>query len=111
MVIVSLSGAENGAPQSQPVQPDSREPAQPPVQTPAAPQTGTAPVYTSASGAPPPASPTIRKMAKELGIDLTRVRGSKNGGRIVIEDVRAYIQGLQAAQTNHGAKGCSGSSG
>ncbi len=41
------------------------------------------------------ASPSIRKLARELGIDLTRVRGSAEGGRIVIEDVRAYIHRLQ----------------
>jgi pyruvate dehydrogenase E2 component (dihydrolipoamide acetyltransferase) len=51
--------------------------------------------YESKSGAPPPASPSIRKIARDLGIDLTRVKGSEAGGRIVIEDVRAYIQGLQ----------------
>lgn len=41
------------------------------------------------------ASPSIRKMAGDLGIDLTRVRGSERGGRIVLADVRAYIQKLQ----------------
>ncbi len=41
------------------------------------------------------ASPSIRRLARELGLDLTRVRGSANGGRIVIEDVRAYIHRLQ----------------
>ena len=41
------------------------------------------------------ASPTVRKLAHDLGIDLTRVRGSERGGRIVLEDVRAYIQQLQ----------------
>ena len=41
------------------------------------------------------ASPSIRRLARELGIDLTRVRGSAEGGRIVIEDMRAYIQRLQ----------------
>jgi pyruvate dehydrogenase E2 component (dihydrolipoamide acetyltransferase) len=51
--------------------------------------------YESKSGAPPPASPSIRKIARDLGIDLTRVKGSEAGGRIVLEDVRAYIQGLQ----------------
>src|SRR5262249_13967163 len=35
------------------------------------------------------------RLAKELGIDLTRVRGSEAGGRIVMQDVRAYIQRLQ----------------
>ncbi len=41
------------------------------------------------------ASPTIRKLAQDLGIDLTRVRGSERGGRVVLEDLRAYIQQLQ----------------
>jgi pyruvate dehydrogenase E2 component (dihydrolipoamide acetyltransferase) len=34
-------------------------------------------------------------MARELGIDLRKIRGSENGGRIVIGDVRAYLQRLQ----------------
>jgi pyruvate dehydrogenase E2 component (dihydrolipoamide acetyltransferase) len=34
-------------------------------------------------------------MARELGIDLTRVRGSDEGGRIQLSDLRAYIQRLQ----------------
>jgi pyruvate dehydrogenase E2 component (dihydrolipoamide acetyltransferase) len=51
--------------------------------------------YESKSGAPPPASPSIRKIARDLGIDLTRVKGSETGGRIVLADVRAYIQSLQ----------------
>lgn len=41
------------------------------------------------------ASPTIRKLARDLGIDLAKVRGSARGGRVTIEDVRAYIQRLQ----------------
>lgn len=51
--------------------------------------------YQSASGVPPPAPPTIRKIARELGIDLTRVRGSEAGGRITMADLRAYVQRLQ----------------
>ena len=43
------------------------------------------------------ASPSIRKMARELGINLGKVRGSESGGRIVIGDVRAYIQRLVKA--------------
>jgi pyruvate dehydrogenase E2 component (dihydrolipoamide acetyltransferase) len=46
-------------------------------------------------GMAPATAPSIRKLARELGIDLTRVRGSAPGGRIVLEDVRAYIQKLQ----------------
>jgi pyruvate dehydrogenase E2 component (dihydrolipoamide acetyltransferase) len=51
--------------------------------------------YESKSGAPPPAPPSIRKLAREIGLDLTRVRGSEPGGRINLSDVRAYIQRLQ----------------
>jgi pyruvate dehydrogenase E2 component (dihydrolipoamide acetyltransferase) len=39
-------------------------------------------------------SPSIRRMARELGINLGKIRGSESGGRIVIADVRAYIQRL-----------------
>ena len=46
-------------------------------------------------GVPLAAAPSIRKLARDLGIDLTKVRGSARGGRIVLEDVRAYIQRLQ----------------
>lgn len=50
----------------------------------------------AASNANPAASPSIRKLARELGIDLTRVRGSERGGRIVHSDIKSYIQALQA---------------
>jgi pyruvate dehydrogenase E2 component (dihydrolipoamide acetyltransferase) len=40
------------------------------------------------------ASPSIRKIARELGINLGKIRGSESGGRIVIGDVRAYVQRL-----------------
>ncbi len=51
--------------------------------------------YESKSGAPPPAPPSIRKIARELDIDLTRVKGSEAGGRITLADLRGYIQRLQ----------------
>jgi pyruvate dehydrogenase E2 component (dihydrolipoamide acetyltransferase) len=51
--------------------------------------------YESKSGAQPPAAPSIRKIARELDIDLTRVKGSEAGGRIVMADLRAYIRRLQ----------------
>jgi pyruvate dehydrogenase E2 component (dihydrolipoamide acetyltransferase) len=46
-------------------------------------------------GVEPTASPSIRRMARELGLDLTQVRPSERGGRIVLADVRAYIGQLQ----------------
>jgi pyruvate dehydrogenase E2 component (dihydrolipoamide acetyltransferase) len=56
----------------------------------------TQPAEEEAPGGPEPAaSPSIRRMARELGINLRKVRGSEAGGRIVMEDVRAYIERLQ----------------
>ena len=50
---------------------------------------------TPITGVPPAASPTVRRMAEQLGIALTQVPGSAHGGRITVEDLRAYIQNLQ----------------
>ncbi len=51
--------------------------------------------YTSKSGFPPPASPTVRKVARDIGLDLTKIRGSERGGRIIMDDIKKYIQRLQ----------------
>jgi pyruvate dehydrogenase E2 component (dihydrolipoamide acetyltransferase) len=48
------------------------------------------------TGPQPGASPTVRKLAHDLGIDLRLVRGSERGGRVVLADLKAYIQRLQA---------------
>jgi pyruvate dehydrogenase E2 component (dihydrolipoamide acetyltransferase) len=50
-------------------------------------------------GLAPAAAPSLRKLARDLGIDLTKVRGSARGGRILLEDIRAYIQRLQRLAT------------
>ena len=49
------------------------------------------------SAVAPVAAPSVRKMARELGIDLRKIRGSESGGRIVVGDLRNYIQRLIAA--------------
>jgi pyruvate dehydrogenase E2 component (dihydrolipoamide acetyltransferase) len=81
--------------------PPAEEPAEvsmqatPVAQAPAA-VTDVAPPVPTVPGVPPPASPSIRRIARELGIDLTRIRGSERGGRIVMADLRNYIARLQA---------------
>lgn len=47
--------------------------------------------------AAPVASPSLRRMARELGIDLTKVRGTEAGGRITTQDVRNYLAKLVKA--------------
>ncbi len=41
----------------------------------------------------PHASPSIRKFARELGVNLRQVQGSGPKGRILTEDVQAYVKG------------------
>jgi pyruvate dehydrogenase E2 component (dihydrolipoamide acetyltransferase) len=42
------------------------------------------------------ASPSVRLLARELGVDLSRVKGSGRKGRIVRADVRAFVKGALA---------------
>jgi len=57
-----------------------------------------------------PAGPAVRRLARELGVDLARVRGSGPAGRIVREDVITAVRqaGGQGSPTRSGA-GKSGS--
>ena len=45
-----------------------------------------------ASGKTVHASPAVRRLAREFGVDLTLVSGSGRKGRIVKEDVQAYVK-------------------
>jgi len=40
------------------------------------------------------ASPSVRRFARELGVDVARVAGSGPKGRIMQSDVQAYVKGL-----------------
>ena len=61
----------------------------------------------SSAGADVYAGPAVRKMARELGVNLTKVSGTGSRGRIVKEDVDAYVKGILqgggAAQAAGGA--------
>lgn len=50
----------------------------------------------------PVASPSVRRMALELEIDLHKIRGSESGGRIVGADLRNYIKRLITAAAKAG---------
>ena len=51
------------------------------------------------------AGPAVRKLARELGVDLGRVQGSGDKGRIVREDVERYARGAGAADAPAVARG------
>ena len=42
----------------------------------------------------PYASPAVRRFARELGADLIQVAGSGRGGRIIREDVTAFVKSI-----------------
>jgi pyruvate dehydrogenase E2 component (dihydrolipoamide acetyltransferase) len=44
------------------------------------------------AGEPPPASPSIRRLARELGVNIRRIQGSGPAGRILEEDVKSYTR-------------------
>ncbi len=46
----------------------------------------------------PYASPAVRLIARELGVDLNRVTGSERKGRITKADVRAYVKSVLSGQ-------------
>ncbi len=83
-----------------------------PPAAPVAPATP-APAAPGARAEPPPinepgfsrayAGPSVRKFARELGVDLSRVKGSGVKGRITHEDVKAFVKGALASPGGGGA--------
>jgi pyruvate dehydrogenase E2 component (dihydrolipoamide acetyltransferase) len=94
--------AKAEAPKAQPSKPTSvpaaAAPAAPPV--PREPREETV--------AKPHASPSVRKFARELGVDLTRVQGSGPKGRILHPDVQAFVKGALAKGVRPADKGGQG---
>ena len=61
-----------------------------PAPTPAAPVDVPGDGHSSAA-----ASPSVRRLARELGVDLRSVRPSGSGGRVTEEDVHAHVRATQ----------------
>jgi pyruvate dehydrogenase E2 component (dihydrolipoamide acetyltransferase) len=53
----------------------------------------------------PYATPAVRLFARELGVDLGRVTGSGRGGRILKDDVQAFVKQALAGATPQSAGG------
>lgn len=60
------------------------------------------------SGMPAAASPTVRRLARELGIDINQVRGSGPSGRISSEDVQGFAKAIITAAATDGPRSSSG---
>ncbi|WP_439640178.1 dihydrolipoyllysine-residue acetyltransferase [Nevskia sp.] len=70
-----------------------------------------APATADGNAAVPYASPSIRKFARELGVDLARVSGSGPKGRITQEDVQGYVKKALSSPPPAAAAAASGGAG
>jgi pyruvate dehydrogenase E2 component (dihydrolipoamide acetyltransferase) len=111
---ILLLQAGNGAVTPPPSLIDQQEP-------PPTPQPKAAPPPAGRSAAPPSgaavdrapaadfgqvhASPSVRRIARELDVDLAKIRGTGEKGRITKEDVLAFVKGPGAATTGAPAAG------
>lgn len=102
IAIVEATGAGETAP-SATAEPQSSTPAPAPAVSAApAPEAADTPAISAppaplATGSAAHASPSVRKLARELGVDLATVPASGPKGRITREDVNAYVKGVMAA--------------
>jgi len=108
-VVLVLEASEEAAGKPAPKAPAAAAPAPQPAPAPApAPVPASAPVAAEAlpprrppvseepvadTAAPAHASPGVRRFARELGVDLARVKGSGPKARILKEDIQAYVKG------------------
>jgi pyruvate dehydrogenase E2 component (dihydrolipoamide acetyltransferase) len=63
---------------------------------------------TAPRGHLPHASPTIRKLARELGVPLEEVKGTGPKGRITHDDVHGFVKGVMAGQVQTKAQSAKG---
>ena len=114
-LVVVLEGSADSAPPAAAAAPVAAAPAA--VAAPAAAATPPpAPAQRASSptaqlGAKAHASPAIRKYARELGADISKVSGTGRKGRIVKEDVKAYIKSVMEGAGSVGGAGSAGATG
>jgi pyruvate dehydrogenase E2 component (dihydrolipoamide acetyltransferase) len=98
--------AATSVPQSAPT------PVPTPAPQPASVTTAPAAVATANSnGQKSHASPSVRKFARELGVELSRVNGSGPKGRILLEDVQGFVKGVMSGSSAAPAAGGGGGMG
>ncbi|MEX0140948.1 dihydrolipoyllysine-residue acetyltransferase [Massilia sp. LMS1-1-1.1] len=99
LVVETTGGAAPAAPAAAAPAPAAQAAAAPAAAVASAPVAAAAPAPAAApavNGKLAHASPSIRKFARELGVDLTRVGGSGPKGRITQEDVQNFVKGVMS---------------
>jgi len=116
-LILVLEAEDSAAAPARSAAPPAAAPARS-VAAPAAPARSTStpqpqtPAVASSGPTPPPidestfakahASPSVRKFARELGVDLGRIKGSGQKNRVVLEDVKAFVKAVMAGTISSG---------
>ncbi|WP_313029196.1 dihydrolipoyllysine-residue acetyltransferase [Massilia alkalitolerans] len=114
--LVLLVEAAGGAPAAAPAAAAPAPAAAPaaaaaPAPAAAAPAPAAAAPSQGVTGSKAHASPSIRKFARELGVDLARVPGTGPKGRITQQDVQNFVKGVMAAGPTAAAPSKGGSGG
>lgn len=119
VLIMEVAGAATSAPAPVAAAPASASSAPAPAPTPApasAPKAPPVPHHPSAGAKAKTgvvhASPSVRRLAREFGVDLTQVNGSGRKSRILKEDVQSYVKyELSRPKATAGATGSAGEGG
>ena len=102
IAVLAVAGGSAKVPEPAPAA--KPEPEARPAPAPAAPKQAAAPPARQGGGKLPPvneagfarahASPSVRKLARELGVDLATVKGSGAKGRVLHDDVKAFVKAI-----------------
>ena len=106
IVLVEAQGGAVSAPAAAPAKkveppadsPRAEVPHSMPAQSSALAQAPIIPAGEGGSRLPSHASPSVRKFARELGVDVAQVKGTGPKGRITQEDVTAFVKGVMTGQ-------------
>ena len=106
-IIDAVAEAPVAAPAAQPEAVDDDQaatvvatpaPPPPPAAPPKAAKPGKLPPVNEAGFARAHASPSVRKLARELGVDLAQVKGSGPKNRVLHDDVKAFVKAILSGQ-------------
>lgn len=96
ILVVEVAGVTVSAPVAPVAAAPSAAPAQAAAPAPVATPAPSTAKVDEASFSKAFASPSIRKLARELGVDLGKVKGSGNKGRITEDDVKTFVKGVMS---------------
>ena len=115
-VVIKVETGEGSSVESKPTEPAKMEPVESPkqeIKKETAPLTGELPSIQpmETDNQPPilkgaaPAAPSVRRIAREIGVDINKVPGTGPGGRISMDDVKAFSKKLHESYSQGGGAG------